>query len=66
MKGVTQPAMTGPITMSAKTTNSRIKPSFASSVMQCSEQDLAAPAPRAPFDRSFLAANISRPARHRA
>src|SRR6516164_4755916 len=48
-----QPATTGPITMSAKTTNSTIKPSFASSDMQCSEQDLAAPAPRAPFDRSL-------------
>jgi hypothetical protein len=34
--------------------------------MHCSEQDLAASAPRAPFDRSVLAANISRPARHSA
>ena len=40
--------------MSAKTMNSRIKPSLASSDMRCSEQDLAGSAPRAPFDRSFL------------
>jgi hypothetical protein len=32
-KALVQPAMTGPITMSANTMNSRIKPSFASSDM---------------------------------
>jgi hypothetical protein len=42
MRPLNQPAMTGPITMSAKTMKSRIKPSLASSDMWCSGQAPAA------------------------